>query len=305
MNRSLISIVLVSTATAMFVAPVAANPTTDTAKDSLAKVGEVEVSIGEIRKQIDALPEADREALRRDSAALNQYVRSLLTQQLVLREAKDKKWDQNKVVAERMDKMRDSVVASTFLEAAGAVPDSYPNDADLQAAYEANKAALKVPKSWRLAQIFIADPKGAPVADAAAKLTKAKTSASSKDVDFAVVAAAHSEDPSTAGKGGEIGWLAEEQVQPAIRAVLPSLALNSVSEPIRLDDGWHIIKVLDAREAYTPTLEQIRTQLAARLKAESARAMTQEYLANLLKANPIAINEMALPNLLPAAPSTK
>lgn len=304
MIRPLKSFLLFSAAVAAGVIPVGAIPEAADAA-GLAKVGNEEVSVGTIRKQMEGLSESEREALRRDAAALNQYVRSLLTQQLILREAKEKNWEQNKVVAERMELLRDSVIATTYLESAGAVPEAYPSEAELQAAYEANKNALKVPKSWKLAQIFIADPKGASKPEAADKLAKAKAAVAAKDADFAAVAAAKSEEPTSAAKGGEIGWLADEQVQPTIRAVLPKLALGAVSEPIQLDDGWHIIKVLDSREAYTPTLEQIRVQLAARLKADRARALTQDYLTKLIKENPIAINEMALPNLLSETPPAK
>ena len=78
------------------------------------------------------------------------------------------------------------------------------------------------------------------------------------------------------------------------------MKLGEVAEPVRLDDGWHIIKVLDIREPYTPTLDQIRSQLAQQLRAERTRSNTQAFLARLLQENPIALNEMALSKLLPA-----
>ena len=74
-----------------------------------------------------------------------------------------------------------------------------------------------------------------------------------------------------------------------------------VSDPIRLDDGWHIIKVTDIREAHTPTLEQIRGQLVRQMRSDKARANTQAHLAELLKTNPVAVNELALSKVLPKA----
>src|SRR5690606_28530193 len=96
------------------------------------------------------------------------------------------------------------------------------------------------------------------------------------------------------GRGGEIGWLAETQILPEIREKVSTLKVNALSEPIRLNDGWHLIKVLDIREPYTPSLEQVRGQLAAQLRAEKTRANSQAYLAKLLQENPLAINELAL-----------
>jgi parvulin-like peptidyl-prolyl isomerase len=115
-----------------------------------------------------------------------------------------------------------------------------------------------------------------------------------KAADFAAIAEASSDDAASAARGGVIGWLTESQIQPEIRAKLPKLALGAVSEPIRLADGWHILKVLDIREAHTPTFAQVRSQLSARLRDERASANRQEFLARLLKDQPLAINEIEL-----------
>lgn len=274
-------------------------------KETIASVGEAAVTLDEVRAKISALTDAEKESLRRDPGALGQFVRSVLTQQLLLREAKTAGWEKEAVVTERLENLRETIVTSTFLESKGRTPAGYPGEAELQAAYEANKTALRVPKSYRIAQIFIADPKSAPTEGAKEKLSKVQAALAIKDADFAAIATAHSEESGSATRGGEIGWLTEEQIQPGIRDVLPKLSLGQVSEPVRLDGGWHILKLLDSREPHTPTLDQIRPQLAARLKAERERMLAQEYLAKLLQDNPIAINEMMLSKLLPSAPSEK
>ncbi|MFM7181165.1 MAG: peptidylprolyl isomerase [Verrucomicrobiales bacterium] len=274
-------------------------------KETIASVGEASVSLEEVRAKVAALTDVEKESLRRDPGALGQFVRSVLTQQLLLREAKAVGWEKQAVVTERLEKLRETIVTSTFLESKSQTAAGYPGEAELQAAYESNKAALRVTKSYRLAQVFIADPKAAPAGGAKEKLAKVQASLAAKDADFSAIATANSEEAGSAARGGEIGWLTEEQIQPGIRDVLPKLALGQVSEAIRLDGGWHILKLLDSREPYTPTLDQIRPQLSARLKAERERMLAQEYLAKLLQDNPIAINEMILSKVLPAAPPAK
>ena len=270
------------------------------ATEIAGKVGDAEVTVEEIRSSLESLASNEREALRADPAALNQYVRSLLVQKLLLREAKAKGWEKNPVVTERLERLREGVVTSTFLESEGKIPDGYPTEAELAAAYEANKPALLVPKTWKLAQIFIADSaSAAEKTKAEAKLDTVVKALAAPGADFAALARAHSEDTATSGAGGEIGWLAETQLQAAIREQLPSLDLNQISKPIRLDDGWHVIKVLDIREAHTPPLAQIRDVLAGRLREEKARTTAREYLAGLLRDNPIAINELVLAKALP------
>lgn len=272
----------------------------------IGSVGALEVRVGDVRENLAALGEPEREALRRDPAAFGQYVRALLVQRLVLREAMAAEWDKSAAVAERMRQLRDGVVANTWLESVCTPPEGYPTEADLAAAYDANRESFLQPKSWHLAQIFVAAPRPAEgesePAEAAAKAKRLAAALAENPQSFATLAAQESEEPASAAKGGEIGWLPEDRIHPAIRAVLPGLTLGDISAPVRMDDGWHLVRVLDIREARIPTLEQIREPLAERLRVERARAGTETYLSGLLREHPIAINEMVLSKLLPEEP---
>ena len=269
----------------------------------LGTVGTFEVRVSDLGESIETLEEAEREALRKEPSALSQYVRALLVQRLVVQEAMAAEWDKSAVVAERMRVLREGVVANTWLESVGEPPADYPTESDVKVAYEANRDTFLEPKAWLLAQIFVS------VAPAASNITsdpeakvKRLTEALKKDpASFAKLAAAESEEPTSAAKQGEIGWLPEPRIHPDIRAVLPGLKLGAISEPVRMDDGWHFIRVLDIREARVPTLEQIRAPLAERLRAEKARLGTEAYLAELLRKHPIAINEIVLSKMLPEA----
>ena len=269
----------------------------------LGTVGTFEVRVSDLGESLETLEEAEREALRKEPSALSQYVRALLVQRLVVQEAMAAEWDKSAVVAERMRVLREGVVANTWLESVGEPPADYPTESDVKVAYEANRDTFLEPKAWLLAQIFVS------VAPAASNITsdpeakvKRLTEALKKDpASFAKLAAAESEEPTSAAKQGEIGWLPEPRIHPEIRAVLPGLKLGAISEPVRMDDGWHFSRVLDIREARVPTLEQIREPLAERLRAEKARLGTEAYLAELLRKHPIAINEIVLSKLLPEA----
>jgi parvulin-like peptidyl-prolyl isomerase len=259
----------------------------------LAKVGETEVTIEEIRDGIGSLSAAEQAALERDPSLLSQVVRTLLVQRLVLQEATAKQWDKQPAVKVKAERARQTAIAQSYLESVATPPETYPSEAELQAAYDANKAALLVPRQFKLAQIFIALPKeGAE--KAAAKLETLKAALKQRNADFASLARDNSDDAGSAEKGGEIGWLAENQIQPEIRARLGGLAKDTVSEPIRLNDGWHFIKVLEVKEAYTPELAEIRNQLASQLRIERAKANSQAYVTRLVQQHPVAINELAL-----------
>jgi parvulin-like peptidyl-prolyl isomerase len=273
----------------------------DTDSTIIARVGDSQVTAGEIRAAIQNLDASTQAAAARDPAALSQVVRAILAQRLVLKEALQKKWDQNPAVTAALDRLRDNAIAQTYLQSVSKPPESYPSDAELQAAYDANKAQMLIPRQFDLAQIYIKNPKGSDASAAAkaqVKLDAARKALAKHGADFAAIASAESDDPSSAAKGGELGWLAQTRIQPEILSQLGSLAKGTVSQPVSLDDGWHILKVLDVKEPHTPTLDEIRPQLSQKMRTERARADSQQYVAKLMQDNPVQINELALSKVL-------
>lgn len=270
----------------------------------LGRAGGVEVTADQIRPALTGLTDQELTALSRDSAGLNKLVRSLIIQRAVLQEALAKKWNEQPEVAERARHAADAAIADSYLKHVARPPESYPTEAELRAEYDARRAALMVPQSFRIAQIYIADPRGqdkASAAKARERLDKVRALVRAPGADFAEIARDHSEERESAARGGEIGWLTEKQIQPEIFAKLPEMKFNVASEALRLDDGWHFIKVLDARQPFTPPLEQIREEFTRQLRAERSRVLTQAYLTELLQKDPLVINELTLSKLLPAA----
>ena len=210
----------------------------------LGKAGDIEITGSEIREIVAGLEAEQQTALAKDPAALGQFVRALLVQRLVLQQALDKKWDQDPAVIAKLVRARESALTESFLQNASTPEPGYPCDAELTDAYEASKSKLLIPRGYQLAQIYIAKDK--------TKLDSVQKQLKAKNADFAALARTHSEEAASAARGGEIGWLTEDQIQPEIRAKLPDLTKGSVTEPIKLQDGWHILKLLDLREAAHP-----------------------------------------------------
>jgi peptidylprolyl isomerase len=158
-----------------------------------------------------------------------------------------------------------------------------------------------VPRQYHLAQIYISCPKGADKATedkAQAKLESVQKAL--KAGDFATVAKAQSDDASSAARGGDLGTLPENQIQPEIRDAVASLSKNGVTEPVRLKDGWHILKVVEVKEPYTATLEEIKVPLTNELRNQKAQLLIKAYLAKLLQQNPVTLNEIAVSKLIDA-----
>ena len=260
------------------------------------------VSEADLASSVARLDAAEQAALTRDPRLHKQVVQLMVAQRLLLQEARNNKWDERPDVQAKMERAREAALAESWLQSVAAPPAEFPNGEELKAAYEARRDSFATPRQYRLAQIFIACPKGADkaaVQKAEVKLSAVKKSLASYREDFSSIARRESEDGSTAPDGGAIGWLADGQIQPDLRPHISRLLKNEISSPVRLNDGWHILKCLDKREAGTPSLDEMRDKLVAQLRAERMKANSEAYVAKLLQEKPAPVDESALNQSLP------
>jgi len=98
--------------------------------------------------------------------------------------------------------------------------------------------------------------------------------------DFSELARAHSDDPGSAIKGGDLGWVETGQMVERFDAALNSLAVGEISEPVRSEFGWHLIQLLEIREI-DDTDEQSRRRAASQIRAKKADQEVEDWVRRL------------------------
>ena len=260
----------------------------------VARAGDKEITASQIQPYLAKVSPAERDALLQNPAALSRAVRTILLQRQLLDDAKSAEWEKKPETQALLARVRDAAIAESFLESVTAIPPDYPGDAEITALYDTRKDSLRLPTQYRLAQIFIASSED----KAKAKSEAGALAKQVKSGDFAALAKANSDEPVSAAKGGEVGWLAEDSIQPAIRKALSGAGKDAIAGPIELGDGFYFVKILDLREPRTATLDEVRPQLVAALRQERAALNRQAYLERLQAKAPVTLNEIALPGLL-------
>jgi parvulin-like peptidyl-prolyl isomerase len=260
----------------------------------VARAGDKEITASQIQPYLAKVSPVERDALLQNPAALSRAVRTILLQRQLLDEAKSAEWEKKPETQALLARVRDAAIAESFLESVTALPPDYPSDAEITALYDTRKDSLRLPTQYRLAQIFIASSED----KAKAKSEAGALAKQVKSGDFAALAKANSDEPVSAAKGGEVGWLAEDSIQPAIRKALSGAGKDAIAGPIELGDGFYFVKILDLREPRTATLDEVRPQLIAALRQERAALNRQAYLERLQAKAPVTLNEIALPGLL-------
>jgi peptidyl-prolyl cis-trans isomerase C len=82
-----------------------------------------------------------------------------------------------------------------------------------------------------------------------------------KGEDFAKVASEVTEDPSGKANGGDLGYFSKEQMVPEFSDTAFKLDKGQISEPVKTQFGWHVLKVEDKRVKPTPKFEDVKPQI--------------------------------------------
>src|ERR1700676_350102 len=97
-----------------------------------------------------------------------------------------------------------------------------------------------------------------------------------KGADFAELAKKKSKDPG-ASDGGDLGFFTKDQMVPEFSTVAFALEPGKISDPVKSQFGWHIIKVEEKRSRKAPDFEQVKAQIETYV----TRKAQADYVAKL------------------------
>lgn len=260
----------------------------------IGKAGAVELTEAELRRLFKGLPGDTRAALVADDAALERFVRSELARRLMLADAKSQGFDRDPAAAAEFERLKDEALLRAWLERQARVPDAFPSEAEIAKAYEAAKARHVAGAEYRLAQIFVAAPDGAPPGTVGDALKKTAEIQARLGGDFAQLARQYSEHAESAAKGGDLGVLPEDRLLPEVRAAVRDVAAGAVVGPLKTAQGLHFVKVFEKKTLPAPSLAEVRSGLVAALRQQRAAELQREYLARLGQGAAINVNQIEL-----------
>ncbi len=118
-----------------------------------------------------------------------------------------------------------------------------------------------------------------------------------KGAKFEDLAKKYSEDPGTKDKGGDLGWITQGQTVPEFEKTAFSLPNGSISDLVKTQYGFHIIKVLDKETAHTKPFEEVKDSIKAPLlltKADKeAGDVADKLSAAIRQSNKLSLDDLA------------
>jgi peptidyl-prolyl cis-trans isomerase C len=180
----------------------------------------------------------------------------LITRELVLQEADKRGVIQKESVREQLEQSRVGVLVAAVFE--DYIEREGVSDAELKAAYENVKDEYSG-KEYHVEHILVDKE-----ADAKAIIAQLKAGANFEDI-----AKAKSKDPGSAKNGGDLGWVSDKSLVPEFSKAMVQLKNGQTTDkPVKSQFGYHIIKVLDSREAKAPSLDEMKDQLKQMIMAD-------------------------------------
>jgi len=173
-------------------------------------------------------------------------------------------------------------------------------DDELKAVYQQNIQQFQVPNRVHAEHILLMTVGGktdAEVAEIKKKAEDILAQAKKKGANFEDLAKKYSEDPGSKAKGGDLGWVLQGQTVPEFEKAAFSLNKGEISDLIKTQYGFHIIKVLDKETAHTKTFDEVKDTLRPNYllnKVDQEASKTADQIsADIRQSNKATLDQLA------------
>jgi len=218
---------------------------------------EVDGAVDEVKKSYNLTDEQLQQAVAREGYTLAEY-----------REQMRKQIGRYKLISE---KVRKNVKVS---------------DADVQSEYDRMTRSEGEDYEVHVRHILIAVPRNASAAQvdqARRKAAAIAVEAREPGVNFADLAKKRSEG-SSSSDGGDLGFFKRGTMVPEYERVAFNHKTGEVTEPVRTQFGWHVLKLEEIRKLGMKPLAEVRPEIEDRLRKIQAERLTAQYMETLRSA---------------------
>jgi len=247
----------------------------------LAEVNGGSITTGDFNRELKNLPEYLK-AMADTPEGRKEMLDTMVIRELILQQATKDGLDKGAEIEEKLKDLKKRLIVESFLKKK-VETESQVSDADLQKFYEQNKEKFKTGEQIKASHILV------------------KTEKEAKDVlaqikaggNFEELAKKNSVD-SSAAKGGDLGWFGKGSWGPVLGKAAMEVKEGKVSEVVKSDFGFHIIKLTGKRAAGIRPLEEVKEQIKGAIMPTKQQEVFQKIKEELKKSAKITIKEDAL-----------
>ncbi len=235
------------------------------------------ITLGEFNQLWEEVPEDYKLQLDK-SMVLDQ----MISEKLLIQEAKNMGLEEDNDVLEQIKKMTEQILVQVLMERE--ILDKVEvKDEEISEYYEQNKDSFTEKEQVHLYNILLETEEEAQ--DVLEQLKAGK--------DFSEIAKEKSTGPSAA-QGGDLGYLSKGTIILEIEEVVFALVLEELSEVIKTDFGFHILKITEKKTETIKVLEEVKEDIIQTLLPDKQKDAFENLLEELKSKSEIEINEELL-----------
>jgi len=156
-------------------------------------------------------------------------------------------------------------------------------DEDLRGFYQAHVADYAYPEQRSASHILVEVPKNASAAEVETATKKAEEFAklARQGESFEKIVKEHSDDPGSKGEGGQTGFFVRGVMEKPFEDAAFSMKPGEISDPVRTDFGYHVIRLNEIKEGRTKSFEEVRGEVEKAYRQEQAEKVFYDQLEQL------------------------
>jgi peptidyl-prolyl cis-trans isomerase SurA len=152
-------------------------------------------------------------------------------------------------------------------------------DEDLQRYYREHPDEFRVPAQIHLREVVVLESSGKPESELERLAQDLRAQLQSGQTLDAVAAAG--KEAATTSAAIDLGWVEPKDIDPALAAAVEGLAAGAFAGPVKARGGWHLVQMVERRDAHLRPYEEVRDALRARERSQRYQDRLADYMAGL------------------------
>lgn len=233
----------------------------------LAKVGNREITQADVNFFMQSL-NPQTSAQFQSEAGQKQLLDELINQELFYLDALDNKMDKDESYLREVERLKSTLLKQFAISKV--LGNLKISDEEVESFFKENTAQFVSPKSIQASHILVEKQ------EEAENILKEL----SEGLSFEDAAQKYSTCPSKE-KGGDLGSFSRGQMVPEFEEVAFNMKLNKISEPVKTQFGYHIIKVTGETEEGSMSLEEVKPQIEKQLLGQKQEKVYFDNVARI------------------------
>jgi peptidyl-prolyl cis-trans isomerase C len=259
----------------------------------LAKVGNAAITQADYDREFAALPDYAQQMFKGNEGKEN-FLNEIVKKEILYQEALKKGLDKSPEFKQKVEDFKKLTLISELI-GQEVMSKAKVSDQEVKDYYNKHKEDFATTSQIRASHILV------KTEDEANKVLERLK----KGEKFETLARELSLDKASAKHGGDVGFFGRGQMVPEFERAAASLKVGQISEPVKTQFGYHIIKVTGRKTGPVLPFDRVKEVIAQKLAGEKQKEAFDKYIDEIRKNYTVTINKEAVQAMQPeTAPAT-